>query len=370
MLPDLAVCYVLLFAARLTATGSLSAPLFTAGSTHPAGTTEAYASLFIGDTSSSSFNGLRVLARTVRLHDVTRPLLILVAGANGKQTAVSIECELGRTFGVRTVLVPTLRSSNAACLSSLAKGRDTGTRLSNVFTVFNVWNLTRFKRLIWVEADQMVLRPLEALWRRQLAPGALGAAVMTMARMPRCAEETSSLPNMARRMARRQIKWNTGVVLMEPNARIFEQLLAALQRQEPSYRCTDGSQTLWNNLLSRRIECLGRSYNCFTPDYLHIPGPAVPPDWRTASRNMNLTSDKLSCLQPNASSPHVVHFAGHQKPPRCNHICNHICNHMCNHIRCTLPDTRSLGSKQPRVCSAKARGASNCGICTCKQLGD
>ena len=37
---------------------------------------EAYVTLFVGSTSGSAFDGLRVLARTIRLHDARRPLLV------------------------------------------------------------------------------------------------------------------------------------------------------------------------------------------------------------------------------------------------------------------------------------------------------
>ena len=40
--------------------------------------------------------------------------------------------------------------------------------LRSVFTVFTAWNLTEYKRIIWLESDQTVLRPLEPLWRTPL----------------------------------------------------------------------------------------------------------------------------------------------------------------------------------------------------------
>ena len=40
--------------------------------------------------------------------------------------------------------------------------------LRSVFTAFTAWNLTEYERIIWLETDQIVLRPLEPLWRTPL----------------------------------------------------------------------------------------------------------------------------------------------------------------------------------------------------------
>ena len=274
---------------------------------------EAYVTLYIGSLRAPSFDGLRVLVRSIRQHDTLRPLLVMVAGAHAASTAAGIECELGRV-NVRTINVPMLNSTNAACLATMQGGQ--GTRMLSAFTMYNAFDLTDYERLVWVEGDQIVLRSLEPLWRRQLSSGAVGAAVFTMEYMPKCneaASEAGGLQYIAK--MRRALKFNTGVLLMRPNATTFQQLLSALRGRQ-SYKCSDGFQTLWNQQLARRVECLSRSFNCFDPAYMHAPTrdpslPAEPPAWIAANRS----SDKLSCLRNNESAPHVIHFAGSNVKP-------------------------------------------------------
>ena len=92
-------------------------------------------------------------------------------------------------------------------------------------------------------------------------------------------------------------KYNTGVVLLRPDAERFRELVGALgggAAGAGAYTCKDGFQTLWNRVLAKRVVCLHHSFNCIE----HAGAAAF------GGR----------CLLPNAARPHVVHFAGASKP--------------------------------------------------------
>ena len=274
-----------------------------------AGSAQAYVTLFIGDSRSGSFDGLRVLTHTIRLHDPHRPLLVMVAGDGVTHTANAIACEFGDRAGVHTVHVPLLRSTEKRCM--LALGQLSGRQLVDAFTAYNAWSLTQYERLLWVEPDQMVLRPLDFLWRWRLSEQASGVAAYVTERMPQCDEFRSEAEGWAyqRPFQRRSptIKFNSGVVLMRPgNGTEHGKLLRALRNgTHGSYGCSDGFQTLWNRVIWQRLSCLGRSFNCIDPGYLHA---------NASYGSYRFINPKLSCLQPNASLPHVIHFAADQKP--------------------------------------------------------
>ena len=73
---------------------------------------QAYVTLFSGSPRGPAFDGLRVLAHTIRQHDSLRPLMAMVSGADANVTAAAIVCELGSTHGVRALTVPLITSSN------------------------------------------------------------------------------------------------------------------------------------------------------------------------------------------------------------------------------------------------------------------
>ena len=66
-------------------------------------------------------------------------------------------------------------------------------------------------------------------------------------------------------------KFNTGVVLLRPDAAIFGQLAEVMRQQrlartsggpgDKNISCTDGSQTIWNRVVSRHMGCLERTFN-------------------------------------------------------------------------------------------------------------
>lgn len=84
---------------------------------------EAYVSMWYGNSSSASFDGLKVLLHSLRKHDSRRPFVLLTTGvwdAGSLQLAA-----LRRVYPMRVVRVPPLRSADRQCLQTMgsASGR-------------------------------------------------------------------------------------------------------------------------------------------------------------------------------------------------------------------------------------------------------
>ena len=259
-----------------------------AWSPHKAGGAEAYVTMFYGPTDTIALSGLFVLLDSIRQHDPVRNVLVLRLHDDNRSAALEYACMRFAPCIVRRVprlvLNPATHPmcarhlngwANSSARSALALGAPTGVRhpirtqnkwwaehgaktvplaLRSVFTVFTAWNLTEYKRIIWLESDQIVLRPLEPLWRTPLGNDTDAAAVPVGGLS--CDERG------------RAAKYNTGVVLMQPSAATYARLVAVLAGTKRHVRgrkpipCTDGSQTMWNRVLAPNVLCLPRTYNC------------------------------------------------------------------------------------------------------------
>ena len=73
--------------------------------------------------------------------------------------------------------------------------------------------------------------------------------------------------------------------------------------------CTDGFQTLWNQLLSQSIACIHRTFNCIDLRAMDAPQPAG------ADVKGRRASARGECVIGNATTPHVLHFAGADSKP-------------------------------------------------------
>ena len=311
--------------------------------------TEAYATLFYGNVTrrSPAVAGLRVLLHTVRTFDSLRAIAVLRLLDDTEEDGEDAPlASILRQYGAHIVRVPRLVADpklHPECTRHLygwanPNGRANGSEsksaraarrwwqthgaeatplgVRSVFSVFNVWRLVSFTRVLYVETDQIILRPLDALWSVILPPGTAGAAVPTgSCWAPRtgaaqCQGDSWYVGarnrenrSEAGRQLRRACKWNTGVVLMRPSMEIYTRLSAALttpDRHRP-FTCTDGFQTMWSSLLFDEIACLPRTFNCYERKSVHQANPVK------------------GCLMPsevdqNRTHPHIWHFAGDAKP--------------------------------------------------------
>ena len=255
---------------------------------------EAYATMWYGSSKLVSFNGLRALLHSIRRQDPRRFIVVLnPIGPEHEPLDVQTRKLLKHTYGALLWPVPTLRSRDPMCLGSLGVRSES---LGIGFSFFHVFNLTSYDRVVWLEADQLVLQPLTELWQALDRP----TAFSTARSKPRVAATKTLIGalNDCRR-GRKSSKYNSGVLLLEPSAKIFRFFTTALAGGRQNYTCTDGYQTLWNKVLYGRIQCIHRTFNCIGQSDLRHSVPA-------AARR---------CLEHNSSLPHVAHFAGHLNKP-------------------------------------------------------
>ena len=247
---------------------------------------EAYATLFFGGL---PLEVAETMLRSLRAVDARRPVVMLTLDDADDADAEACDRLRRRFAPLRVHRVPRLRGtgcrSTDAARFALQRRASEDAALS-VFSSFHAFNLTSYARVLWVELDQLVLRPLEPLWRLPLPATAAAAAAAVLTEG--CATEYEDAAQGANLSHAR--KYNTGVVLLAPNRTDFAALLEAMHTR--SYTCTDGFQTLWNRVLARRTVCVHHTYNCIE----HQRAAFAP-----------------RCLLPNASTPHVVHFAGASK---------------------------------------------------------
>ena len=168
----------------------------------------------------------------------------------------------------------------------------------SVFSSFHAFNLTSYARVLWVELDQLVLRPLEPLWRLPL-PATAAAAARGADRGLR--DRVRGRGAGREPVARAQVQH--GRRAPRANRTDFAALLEAMHAR--SYTCTDGFQTLWNRVLARRTVCVHHTYNCiehqraaFAPRCL-LPNALTPR--RALCRSEQAVAAAAAAAGPSAS---------------------------------------------------------------------
>ena len=284
---------------------------------------EAYVTMLYGPTSNPAISGLFVLLDSIRQQDRQREVVILRVHDDERSEALEYACQRFapcRTHAVpRLVLRPAVHpecarhlrawaSPNASVVEGEVRGsmrkawwakhgvRLVPLKLRSIFTVFNTWSLTEYRRIVWLESDQLVLSSLADLWSIPLDNGRWHAAAVPTG-------AAQGLPCRGHRAA----KYNTGVVVMRPNATVYRQLVNLLstgsffdsngvRRRFPA-QCNDGFQTMWNRVLAPYVRCLPRAYNCLSeagspsclthkPAVLHFAGSAAKP-WQVVLPSAN-----------------------------------------------------------------------------------
>ena len=173
---------------------------------------EAYVTMFYGPTRTPSLSGLFVLLDSLRWHDSQREVAILRLHEDQRSAALEHACRRFapcRTRDVpRLVLSPAVHPECARHLRDWArpngsaasnkelptdtpagharrkrkptvegemrgKGRNEwwaqyGAKivplgLRSIFTAFSAWSLTEYRRIVWLESDQVILAPLGTL---------------------------------------------------------------------------------------------------------------------------------------------------------------------------------------------------------------
>ena len=168
-----------------------------------------------------SFRGLQVLASSLRSVDARRPFVLLTDSASAADANVQATAH---TWRLQVVQVALLAGTGMLC------SQTANTRLAASFTTFAAWNLTQYDKVLWLEMDQLVLRPLDTLWAMHLGDASVAAAPTA---------GSTSCSNVL-------FGFNSGVQLLRPSAIMLAEFLAALYSGK--YECGSGFQALWNSV--------------------------------------------------------------------------------------------------------------------------
>ena len=156
---------------------------------------DAYVTLL---TSDQYLIGLQVLHQTIRFSGGTRRFAAMVTPAVSEDVSRRLE-----DGGVLVVPVAYIENPH---------GRLASTRkwFSSTYTKLNVFGLTQFRQVIYLDADMIILRNIDELFHRPL--GALGLAAVP--------EHMST--------------FNSGLLVLRPSRTVFESMLGEIHRL-PSY---------------------------------------------------------------------------------------------------------------------------------------
>ena len=273
-------------------------------------TREAYATVWCGNATSAYFSGFKVLLHSIRRQDANRPIIVLTQSI-GSSCAPAADVPQLEQLAIRHAPLSfervSFRVRNHACVASIRgqwhnqNGRPSRQGLEHMFLKFALWNITRYHRIVCIDSDAMVLRSLEMLWSVPLGADEgspfHAAAAMTIIAKPEQGEakcRDSGRPHG-------NSKFNTGLLVIKPNATFYQRALQALVMQRRGHMsCNDGDQSPYNLLFRPHTRCISHSFNCYDPYYITN---------RSAER-ANLSG----CIEPASEMPHIVHFAMTTKP--------------------------------------------------------
>lgn len=282
-------------------------------------------------SSRPGWKGLVTAVASIRQHDAVRPIVIM---ALAREPALEW---LAHSFHVEIQIVPQLlstRGRNKHCVhdvrrslarSRRAEGRDNATiryddrralEQLQMFTKLNIWTLTSFTRVLYIDTDILVARPVEELWGIHFKEHEAIAATPTLNRPPKRASTCYEY------RSKRERKYNAGMLLIRPNLELYDALLSALDDPLFAFRCNNGDQMLVNNVFSHgvesRVRCLGHSFNCYDPDVVVRAKNASHASQMTRVHCGDATVlDKTLADEHNhvvGGTPHVLHFAMGTKP--------------------------------------------------------
>uniref|UniRef100_A0A7S3ES53 Hexosyltransferase n=1 Tax=Haptolina ericina TaxID=156174 RepID=A0A7S3ES53_9EUKA len=300
----------------------------------PLGAREAYATMWYGGNSTApAFKGMHALLQSIRLQDSVRPIVVITSTTANATTVPAWWPDLGQYAPVELETQEPLQVKSRHCREGLAPGSTHSrawrlARLTNNQTLaptrpglrfmmikFALWRMVRFDRIIYLDSDALILRPLDRLWQlphigADGRPWKVAAASVIHGQSGR--EELAA--RCPRAGTRTQGKFNAGVLVVRPDVSVYEEARQKLQHPKTFVTCKDGDQTLHNVVLRQRSLCISHSYNCYHHDFLAMRSPP------------SARFDPISCLHEDgpgaadtdthadASLPHIVHFAMTTKP--------------------------------------------------------
>ena len=271
---------------------------------------EAYATMWYGYPGGRAFDGLKVLIHSIRAVDVQRSIVLLtLADTPADAAAASASTANGEPNPLRMLahayprvhLLPTpfytiFHNRNVTCKASLRRscgGGGNGKRYLYMYSKFALWGMTQWSRIFYVDADALVLNPLDYLWSNVTLGKNIVVAASYTIRVGKRAE-----PLCGRGWA----QYNAGVMLIRPAAAVMRAVLELLAVATDSHASPCRSdQTFFSAWFAgRHTRCMPHSFNCRDP--------------RLQQQDTEEAATLSRCLDDHKgrrarSMPHVMHFA-------------------------------------------------------------
>lgn len=162
-------------------------------------TSEAYATLLYGD---EFLLGVRVLGKSLRNVGATKDMVVLVSQGVSAEAIDMLKAERWIVKRIGLVENPNDKRTRPA-------------RFWGVYTKLEVFNLTEYKKVVYLDADTIVIRPLEELFE--------------------CSKFCANLKHSER--------LNSGVMVLEPSAELFQDMMSKVSTL---YSYTGGDQGFLN----------------------------------------------------------------------------------------------------------------------------
>ena len=293
------------------------------------------------------FAGLAVAVASIRQYDTARPVVIMSIAPDPALTMLASRFPRVEVRRVPQILASRIRNAQCrrgvkslmgkhALPGTLAQQNSTNDKYLlrrsleglQMFTKLNVWSLTDFTRVLYMDTDVMLTRSVERLWSLHFLPHEAAAAAPTLTkghrsspnhRVKRCEDYRSP----------RSRTYNAGVFLARPNQGLYGAWLAALDNATWSFPCST-DQALFNVLMAaHHIRCIGHSFNCYDPKVV-----TWPMNESSAARAARFHCGDVTVMAENSSTaargrvrspadstndlpllpPHILHYATNSKP--------------------------------------------------------
>jgi len=164
--------------------------------------------------------------------------------------------------------------------------------LAGSYTKMNIWNLTDFQQIIYLDSDLLVIENIDSLFNTVPQIGAC------MTGLRACSAGLYDCDNNGNCAG----TFNSGVFVVVPNARIFEDGVSWLSTKGPDPKsCAKGSQGFEIDLVRAHggFRCIPRVYNCMI------------------SSTHSFDTCSMGEVRVDNSIPHgikVIHWSGPNKP--------------------------------------------------------
>eukprot|EP00746_Dinoflagellata_sp_MGD_P027737 gnl/MRDRNA2_/MRDRNA2_165489_c0_seq1.p1 gnl/MRDRNA2_/MRDRNA2_165489_c0~~gnl/MRDRNA2_/MRDRNA2_165489_c0_seq1.p1 ORF type:complete len:601 (+),score=70.25 gnl/MRDRNA2_/MRDRNA2_165489_c0_seq1:156-1805(+) len=242
---------------------------------------EAFAFLLYGRQSKPLFEccpGLVTVIFSLRKAGTSRHILLLV-------TDEAIKSDLAvAKLRIEVIVVP-LINGPAWCAGTLRNRNKT--RLMASFTKVHLWSLVKFRTILYLDSDMLVLQPIDELFTKFRCVKGTELIGLVPTGCGTCS-------NGDYHHFQDKVGGNTGLMLIRPSADFVNLFMKV--KEEKSWWCGSGEQHLLNHLFTRVFAesgskgnhgfCLPKKYNC----------------------------NCVACLKSANAKASILHWSGEKKP--------------------------------------------------------